>query len=800
MIKAPYNFVPLSEKVVMPFWAQHISQDIPFENAKSGTLKLKIKAESPIYVRNGIPRDADDDNPIRNQFNNIDGHYFIPGSSIKGMLRSVVEIMSFGRMNNKVNPDKYSIRDFQNTTDKEGIYPLRELSQHVECGWLYRDGEEYFIDKCGKPGRISHENLDVLCQSSKISTYYKSPENVRNDPDKAAKSKNEKFNFVRDHKFSLDYESAGRAVYKIDNSGKKGAVVMTGQPGVRKEPKEGRAGGKHLEFIFWDRPPTKTAVPEEVIKNFFFAYYDHDKTQQNVDWKWRKKELNEGKKIPVFYRTHRVSGKEEFLDIGLTMLYKISYNYSILDAINNHQENADSFDMAESIFGFVDDQKALKGRVHIGHAFVSNKSPTPLAEQTEVLAGPKASYYPNYIEQNPNDSGKVKNYKTFMDNSAQIRGWKRYPIHSSDVKHYELPKRRDGSINYEVVTKFIPLPKTTEFTFDIAYHNLRKEELGALISAITFHNTDGLYHSIGSAKPLGYGKIKVSIEDGLSKEEQENAMKSYETYMDYVLKHSTPLWFQSEQIKELFAMAKPGDDDSKLNYMELTEFVTAKKNKSTLQKYTSFSGSKVNVQSLADEKDLKEARIKYQDEIDKFKNLEDIEELKSQRFEETKKLLEQKIKDLKERFQEEIRIKRTEAQQKEMEQKKAEEEEERLTNRAEKQKDAQERGFVLSDDFEASNRNAFNILSGQVLEYAADLHNMNENQLKKQLSDKPWVQEMDFDLIKATVKEVYKNLPSKKEEKKWKKKPLNKNFAFRKVQEWLGDKQAKTLFEEFSKP
>ena len=56
-IKAPFNFVPLSEKVFFPDWADQISQDIPFSDGLSGTIELKITAESPIFVRNGYNRE-----------------------------------------------------------------------------------------------------------------------------------------------------------------------------------------------------------------------------------------------------------------------------------------------------------------------------------------------------------------------------------------------------------------------------------------------------------------------------------------------------------------------------------------------------------------------------------------------------------------------------------------------------------------------------------------------------------------------------------------------------------------------
>lgn len=800
MITAPYNFVPLSEKVVKPFWAKKISHDIPFEDSKSGTLKLKIKAESPIFVRNGMPRNASEEDPKKNNFNNINNNYFIPGSSVKGMLRSVVEIMSFAIMKNKVNQHKYSVRDFQNNN----IYPKSDLSNQVESGWLYKVGDEYFIDKCGKPGRISHKNLDILCGNQKISTYYKDARNVQRDRDKSAKSKNDNFNFNRKQNFSLDYEDNGRKIFKVDPSGNAGTIVLTGQAGVRKEPEFEKASGKHLEFIFWDKEPTQTPVSEDVINNFFFAYYDHDLTNQKEDWKWRKPQIEKGEKIPVFYRTHTVNGKEEFLDVGLTMLYKITYKHSILDSINNQQKDADSYDLAEAIFGYVDDKKALKGRVHIGHAFVSNGTPTPLEEKMEVLAGPKASYYPNYIEQASNKDGKVKRYNTFMDDKAKIKGWKRYPVRLNDTKTYELPKRKDGSINYDVVTKFIPLPASTEFEFDLSYHNLRIEELGALLSAITFHNTEGLFHSIGSAKPLGYGKIKLTIEEGLSQEEQIEAMKAYEAYMDYALEHSTPLWFQLEQIKELFAMAKPGDEDDKLKYMELKDFVNVKgrgRNSSqfALQKYSLISKNNVEVRSLITNDELNESNNKYTIESASFEKSTDINKQKEELITQMKAKLSEKIENIKDALLADLKQKKKELEDKIKEEKEKEEQLKRDERRRKEQEEAQERGFVLSEDFDFEDRKAFDNLSKEITDYASKLHKINNSkQLSKLLKDKTWLLETDFEYGKDVIEKVYKEL-SQNEVKKWKKKPIEKNFAYKKVALWIGHDQAKNFFEELTK-
>ena len=52
MITAPFNFVPLNDKVFFPDWAEKINHDIPFEDGESGLIDITIIAKSPIFVRN----------------------------------------------------------------------------------------------------------------------------------------------------------------------------------------------------------------------------------------------------------------------------------------------------------------------------------------------------------------------------------------------------------------------------------------------------------------------------------------------------------------------------------------------------------------------------------------------------------------------------------------------------------------------------------------------------------------------------------------------------------------------------
>lgn len=769
MIRSPYNFVPLSDKVVTPFWANYVSHDIPFKESHSGTLKMKIKAKSPIYVRNGIGRNSSKEDKKR--FNQFGNQFFIPGSSIRGMLRSVVEIMSFEQIGNKVDDTRYSVRDFQNDT----IYPKTEISKNVECGWLYNEGGKYFLDQCGEPGRISHRNLDILCSGEKMSEYYKSPSNVSNDKMKSAKAKYDAFPFEKEnHKFIVDYEDMGRKVLKIDQyEGREGTIVLTGQPGVRKEPQEGKASGKHLEFVFFPAVKRKEEVDDVVIKNFLFAYYDHDKTNQKDDWKWRSSQLSKGKKIPVFFRKN---SDGTIKDMGLTMLFKITYENSVRVSTRLIQGDTNEYGLAETIFGYTGNDSSLKGRVQIGHAFMS-MAPKPMEEVQQVLGGPKASYYPNYIEQRPKADGTVTTYQTFMDGNAAIRGWKRYPVRNGPVKHYDVPKRKDGSVNNDVVSSFIPLPVGTEFTFDIHYHNLRKEELGALISAITFHNTDGLFHSIGSAKPLGYGKISLTIKDGISKDERVKMLSAFEAFMDYSLGNSTPLWFQSEQIKELMAMAKPGNDDSKLEYMKLAEFSQAKGRgkhdpRYALLRYSQLSGNSVLANTLLAPQDLKEASIKYEREKEVYSKLKTVEAVKNAFINKWKNELNDAIEKKKAELLAQLEIRKQELTERQLESQKAVEDEERKRKAQSGLPDGwhSEMGF---DNLEKRvPRWQKNLIDAEIPEsFQIVLYNLLtgiiENDLSKSKTKRKWQNEKDVD------------------------------SRFEKITDWIGKERASALRKKF---
>jgi CRISPR-associated protein (TIGR03986 family) len=564
MITAPFNFVPLSEKVFIPEWGEWVSHDIPFKDGESGEIEVTVTAESPIFIR---------DHRDERRFCNHNGQFYIPGSSLKGMVRNVLEIMSFSRIS-FVDDTTYAVRDLNNAE----LYRDKFKVSEIYCGWLRKDPEAgLVIDDCGHPGRVSHQELDKILGIN-FSGNFTQEGFGGTDKEKTAIYKYELANGKLEHR--LRYKGKNKQkqdIYvHIDSSGqqivKRGTLVFTGQPSPRKNT--GKKGdGKGYEFVFFDIQKTHP-VSNELFEKFKFAYFDGRTTQprESADWTYWKKRLEKGGRVPVFFRKNE---KDNVLDFGLSMLYKLPYKHSVLDGLPHaHIKLAPISDFAETVFGYTDEigKEALKGRVHFGH-FRAGVGAIEMGEKTLILGTPRASYYPTYIEQ---EEGSTV-YRTYMDNDFKIRGWKRYPVYDINPSHPNVPKSK-------VTTTFVPLKQGVTFRGKIGYFNLKPQEIGALLSALTFHGKKECRHNIGLAKAYGYGKIKVEISGGWSRrfetgeirEFDEDGVEKYLEIFECEMEKVVSNWANSRQMVELFTMALP-QSVSKLKYMALDAFRKNKK-------------------------------------------------------------------------------------------------------------------------------------------------------------------------------------------------------------------------------
>ncbi|QZE15492.1 TIGR03986 family CRISPR-associated RAMP protein [Halosquirtibacter laminarini] len=643
-MKAPYNFVPLSKNIYFPDWADQISHDVPFSDGESGVIDIKLTAESDIIVSDGNKNGTEQ---FCHYMHGGERQYFIPGTSMKGAIRSVFEILSFSKMD-LIQDSKLALRDLNNTD----VYTLTEDASKIRCGWLYQDGVDYKIEDCGRPLRISHADIDAFWSVNFVDSFKFNgaqttqkgfPAKTIREEAKHAKfkyqmftGKNLTYRYKEEHIKSKIEDKLMARFYS--NSNQEGTLVFTGQIDARGEISKGkgkkRTVGKFYEFIFPSSTSHEIEVPYEKWDVFRKSYNDHLPDQISIDWKYWKEKLKEGGKVPVFFRNKGNIVK----DFGLSFLYKLPYNYSVKDAREeNHKRKIK--DLASCVFGFTTDEDALKGRVQFGKLNTTSHVTTG-SKVSVILGGPNASYYPTYIDQNHHSNGDgtiaKDSYETLMSPSARLAGWKRYPVKDS----VKLGSKGNG--NEKVKTHFIPLKEGVVFKGKIRVHNLRPVELGALISSLLLHGHPDALHHIGKAKSLGYGNVKLEITgmNGFSRSEVSYWMQKFEEELNVVLFSGKNQWCKESSIRELIAMSLPVvDRDDQLSYMELKDFSKAKGSKlgknqtpgKYLERFTTVFGSDFVVPSYSDQSSLEMVMLNRKPQYDQYLDKQNAIEEKEKR-------------------------------------------------------------------------------------------------------------------------------------------------------------------------
>lgn len=527
---SPYNFVPLNKNVYIPLWHDKVSHDIPFEDGEDGYIEVKWENVSPLFIRDSSVSSDKRQNIYSMHVVTADGSrlYFIPGSSMKGMLRSVLSIMSFGKMTD-YNNSYFGHREFNTKLSERRSY--QKKMENVRYGWLSQENEDYYLYPC-------------IGEAQKI-TIAEVKERFGEEYDELV-SAWERNKYIGNNTFP-----------KTTLDGKTYRIFATG-----------KMHNKEHELLIPVDTEREIKLDNKTIDSFFTVY------SPTKDFENYEGMLEEGKEIPVSFI--RGADYTTIAAIGMGRMFRYPYKQSVKALVEKGQpkaQYAQKHDLSETIFGWADEQSCMKGRVQICNAFA--EKPIADSELCDVISGvlgqPKASFYPLYLQQNSNNS----QYNTYDNEDAQISGRKRYRIHKGATTT-ELPK---GNDNENTISTLRPIREGQRFAMRINVHNLRKMEIGALLSAITFHHTPNVYHNIGAAKSFGYGKLKcIGIElHGLKYDESEY-LRTFEREMNsFTQKTEHCDWISSLPMKSLVAIASE-HDDADVKMMGLDDYTDCKLN------------------------------------------------------------------------------------------------------------------------------------------------------------------------------------------------------------------------------
>lgn len=539
---APYNFVPLPNKVftvedgidvngeeVSP-WKMH---DRFVHGTRSGWIDLTITTLTPLFIRGPESKRGNvwhkrDARLKPEPFTCPNGSPMIPGSSIRGMIRTLVEILSFSKITPVTNKKPF----FRSVAaDRIGTaYRSRVIrgNRKPEGGYVRRIGNQWTIVPAKEVLRVHRDLL------SKLPLNIATGPNPKYFPDWNGQHK--PCWFKRDPKKSWKVDKMS---FSQENNWEEGTLVLTGS-----------APRKQYDFVFVGQDKTQSIpIPEGIWRRF----HDEDQLTQ-----WQEKafpkdkptkgcrkangHLREGE--PVFYLTDESAEDDNnaggLVFFGRAQMFRFPYDLSPLDLVPEEIKAA-GLDMASALFGTADPnvsnrRQPIKSRVFFENAVATAGGPDWFEDVMvpKVLASPKATCFQHYLTQDgkraskdlttylQGDSTTIRGHKLYWHRWDQERGIdavKEQHNHDSLLEDLRNPNPEDTQ--HTVIT---PVKKDVIFKGRIRFDNLTDIELGVLLSALRLPNNCA--HRLGMGKSLGLGSIK--IDSKLSLVDQTARYRSWE--------------------------------------------------------------------------------------------------------------------------------------------------------------------------------------------------------------------------------------------------------------------------------
>lgn len=472
-INYPYNFVRVNTDV---------DKEMFERGSLSGIINCTFINKSPLF----FPGTKKEDNGVKGHFNEEflkeNGKYVIPGSSLKGSIRSVLEAISNScfvniedeRLEKRLGAGKFNdrvigiIKKLPTELDPGLIVEAKVLKVKTEAlSYKYKDRGK------GKEGVYNIQLSNLIKNYEKIDT--------ENEFDKVTNGKNDMDGilWISSNMFNKKHEKilfteTGNKTYKFSMNDYKDIEYLLNQRNERDLKK----GGKKF-------------------------YID---------------DLKSGD--PIIFQIDS-SGKAK--NLAFSEIPRLRYDYSPYDLLDKELRSCETFEKACyacRVFGMTGnnnvqmeedkkDKTSLQGRVFFSDGSIEkNKADIQNTYVTiKSLGEPHPTLTRFYL-----DNG------TYDDNKTKIRGRKFYWHHTDKIdKDYNEFKKsitphmdRNGKIKFPHNSSIKFMNYGNIFEFKVSFKDLKEDELGLLLLSLELE--EGMLHKFGKAKALGFGSSKVTIE------------------------------------------------------------------------------------------------------------------------------------------------------------------------------------------------------------------------------------------------------------------------------------------------
>ncbi len=514
-VGAPYNFIGISPKVYdkKEIYPHHRID----KERKSGRIRYEIETKTPLC--------CDDGTAEHRFYRDARGQMAIPGSTVRGLVRSNVQILSCSSVLEDIENGYLMYRNvaggiyrkkYNDTLGNQQIQlslpggKRGQLSvlKNVKAGYMRKYNGKYeilptVIDDLGKD--FGAMNYYVLSERKIIENGCEGFEYLKR-----------RFQNRADSTFRKTEDRNGRTHYKGNmnkNYRPYFLPVAYRLKGVRTvlevaDPEKKKGDGRYLfgyvlssgtmqeKKAFYvipeaDRGKSPIPVPDRDIDDFRRDYEGRKNQVEAMD-KTFFQLPQEGELKPVFYIT---LGKK--LYFGFTPRLRLFYENDIYAGLPDEQKKF-VIDYNKLLFGYTGDDSSYKSRLSFLDAHLEKEEKPNGKENQEysvILGGPKPTSYLDYLE---SEKGGAVSY----NDEFRLRGIKQYWLHK------EVIPCEPGK-NEKVVSVLHPCRAGAKFEGEIRFTNLTDEELGMLLWGLLLEEKSE--QNLGKGKPYGFGRIKVSL-------------------------------------------------------------------------------------------------------------------------------------------------------------------------------------------------------------------------------------------------------------------------------------------------
>lgn len=560
----PYNFIPITGK------NKKVTKEALKEKL-SGVIEYDVLTKTPLFIPNTsndkafkvvFGEDAtSEEKEMHKVYDFFSYHdlsaekgtifynreYFepvIPGSEIRGMLRSCYEMLTNSCM---------SVVD-------ENVLLSKRTSQLFGAGLLKKTEKGYELyqaEDCLWRTKGANNTKD---EEKWDSSYYDR---------KCYRQKD----FAEGEKVYFQYTGRGRAkplALKVSKkrsgeSATEGYLIM-GEDGPEMPPGGSRVSPqKHCAHIFKKKEAFVCALPDvSRLEKVIDEYQDATKPNANVQaYKGYKEELEKFKNgkpgvfFPVYYNWEK-KGQDELIFLSPASKTREVYQNKLSDMLGAYRACDDRSNLcpACSVFGTL----GGKGKGRFAKASKLRFTDLKVVERTDdwkgyyhdmitltELSSPKLTNMEFYMKK-PAEDAVFWTYDYYIDSRGELHILSQPQINGRKFYWHNLAPQLENAVPTKRNMTIRPLRKNVTFKGRLYFEEISRKELHSLIWLLNAgescaHIEDAAHgYKLGAAKPLGLGSIAVHVE--------KVTLRSVERLKDTIAYMEKPYVYHMEELSE----------------------------------------------------------------------------------------------------------------------------------------------------------------------------------------------------------------------------------------------------------